>query len=439
MSQPPAPRVPAGWEAVWDASYSRYYFHADSTGESVWTVPTQAALAPPAAPVSTYDTGPQNNDNYNNYNRAQERGRTDGNNGYYPQRERSRSRERGYGQGQGQGQGQGNGYGYGEQQQYQQQGGYNQRGNYNERDQYNQRGPTNYDRPHHQQHQQQGVRQPQQGLRQPPSHQNNRRVGDWDCQHCGGHNYASKIACFKCAAPKPAQLDASGMPPNNFRFGIGNRHEAKSGSSASKAVSVAKRAGDWVCTECSMHNFARNNTCFKCRAPVQAGQRIGTPVGHIDRSRDNGRQSGGYGDFGDHGGQGSQNGGGYGNSSYGNSGGSSSSSSSGGGTSSGFSCAVCKESFSGLNAWLKHTKNKGDRAHAAWREKNQKIVIDRERELNGGSSQKNSSVTNTPTAKPETDQKDKVKVEVAKMAEAPVEGVVNDAAVNGAEDGEIAE
>jgi hypothetical protein len=185
-----------------------------------------------------------------------------------------------------------------------------------------------------------------------------------------------------------------------------------------------------------MHNFARNNTCFKCRAPVQAGQRIGTPVGHIDRSRDNGRQSGGYGDFGDHGGQG---GGGYGNSSYGNSGGSSSSSSSGGGTSSGFSCAVCKESFSGLNAWLKHTKNKGDRAHAAWREKNQKIVIDRERELNGGSSQKNSSVTNTPTAKPETDQKDKVKVEVAKMAEAPVEGVVNDAAVNGAEDGEIAE
>ena len=48
-------------------------------------------------------------------------------------------------------------------------------------------------------------------------------------------------------------------------------------------------------------------------------------------------------------------------------------------------------------------------------------------------------MTNTPTAKPETDQKDKVKVEVAKMAEAPVEGVVNDAAVNGAEDGEIAE
>jgi len=26
-------------------------------------------------------------------------------------------------------------------------------------------------------------------------------------------------------------------------------------------------AGDWSCEECGGHNFAKNSSCFKCRAP----------------------------------------------------------------------------------------------------------------------------------------------------------------------------
>lgn len=30
------------------------------------------------------------------------------------------------------------------------------------------------------------------------------RDGDWLCVDCNGHNYASRDACFKCHAPRPA-------------------------------------------------------------------------------------------------------------------------------------------------------------------------------------------------------------------------------------------
>ena len=30
----------------------------------------------------------------------------------------------------------------------------------------------------------------------------NVRPGDWNCDSCGAHNFASRNACFKCHAPK---------------------------------------------------------------------------------------------------------------------------------------------------------------------------------------------------------------------------------------------
>ena len=31
---------------------------------------------------------------------------------------------------------------------------------------------------------------------------NNMRPGDWNCEGCGAHNFASRNACFKCRVSK---------------------------------------------------------------------------------------------------------------------------------------------------------------------------------------------------------------------------------------------
>ena len=35
------------------------------------------------------------------------------------------------------------------------------------------------------------------------------RSGDWDCQQCRGHNFASRSRCFQCGSEKPPQSSAT--------------------------------------------------------------------------------------------------------------------------------------------------------------------------------------------------------------------------------------
>eukprot|EP00966_Prymnesium_polylepis_P094698 2192212-Prymnesium_polylepis.1 len=41
----------------------------------------------------------------------------------------------------------------------------------------------------------------------------NVRPGDWTCDNCGAHVFASKLACFRCHTPKP------GFEPGNTTNG----------------------------------------------------------------------------------------------------------------------------------------------------------------------------------------------------------------------------
>lgn len=61
------------------------------------------------------------------------------------------------------------------------------------------------------------------------------RPGDWFCQGCANHNYASRESCNKCGKPKHA--------PAKFRD------------------------GDWICPECKNHNYASRTSCNKCGSP----------------------------------------------------------------------------------------------------------------------------------------------------------------------------
>ena len=404
---PPAPTVPTGWEAIYDANYSRYYFHSDSTGESVWEVPSEPSL--PATNNNNNNPGNnQDNDRGNDqgYDRGRGTGTGNGEGGHHP-RERSRSRERGGYQQQNNNQGyrQNDGYqqgGYQQGNQGYQQGGYQQGGgrgdprgqynnnnnNYNNNNYHNNNNNNNGGNGggnfHRQQYQSNnnGYQQSQtdKHVEREPDWQGERRDGDWDCPQCNGHNYSNKTHCFKCRLPRPAEFGrgnpngrGGGPPPaprreNNNR--ADNNRDAN-GYSTVKAAIVPLRPGDWNCGACKSHNFARNNSCFRCRGPVHDGQRVGNDgtVGtgyeppskannyHKDFDINNIKKNTTTTNNSNNNNTDQQNG--------------------------KHDCSVCRLSFQELRPWLTHVKNKGDRAHTSWRSKNQKKLIEAEQELNG--------------------------------------------------------
>mmetsp|Transcript_8259 Transcript_8259/g.20297 ORF Transcript_8259/g.20297 Transcript_8259/m.20297 type:complete len:362 (+) Transcript_8259:104-1189(+) len=115
------------------------------------------------------------------------------------------------------------------------------------------------------------------------------KPGDWSCAECNAHNFSSRSSCFKCQAAKPSDgKDGDGSDP----YASFHKSSSKGGGS------FGFKQGDWYCTKCDAHNFARNDKCFKCSADKPEGE---------------GGDSGGYGG----GGGGSYGGGSYGGGSYG--------------------------------------------------------------------------------------------------------------------------
>jgi len=75
------------------------------------------------------------------------------------------------------------------------------------------------------------------------------RAGDWICPLCYNHNYADKLQCNRCGAPKAEVLDTS--------------HDAT-------PPGPQMRPGDWICPACNNHNFADKINCNKCGFPKQS-------------------------------------------------------------------------------------------------------------------------------------------------------------------------
>eukprot|EP00747_Dinoflagellata_sp_TGD_P100800 gnl/TRDRNA2_/TRDRNA2_168145_c0_seq3.p1 gnl/TRDRNA2_/TRDRNA2_168145_c0~~gnl/TRDRNA2_/TRDRNA2_168145_c0_seq3.p1 ORF type:complete len:184 (+),score=40.75 gnl/TRDRNA2_/TRDRNA2_168145_c0_seq3:80-631(+) len=65
------------------------------------------------------------------------------------------------------------------------------------------------------------------------------RAGDWLCPTCQNHNYADKVKCNRCKAPK--------------------------GDVVVHTDDMAK--GDWLCSKCYNHNYADKERCNKCQMP----------------------------------------------------------------------------------------------------------------------------------------------------------------------------
>jgi len=93
------------------------------------------------------------------------------------------------------------------------------------------------------------------------------RVGDWMCPSCGNHNFASKEACNKCGVPKTeAAVQGAGAIQ-------GAGAMAMNGSPGFAAAGGQNmRPGDWSCRACNNHNFASRGNCNKCGASKEADQ-----------------------------------------------------------------------------------------------------------------------------------------------------------------------
>lgn len=161
-------------------------------------------------------------------------------------------------------------------------------------------------------------------LVQIPSVPNDWRNGDWIC-NCGFHNYSSRAQCKKCNAAPPAlgikrlatdelvnawdkkrlnagsgpeQLYAGFGPVTGFiRDQLAGLHAPYPSGSTPVAPSMQRsvhlpqlqlapalvgkgakhwRDGDWMCSNCSNHNYASRSECNRCKTQKTAASQ---PVG----------------------------------------------------------------------------------------------------------------------------------------------------------------
>jgi len=116
---------------------------------------------------------------------------------------------------------------------------------------------------------------------------NIRRPGDWDCKegNCKGMNYASRLYCFRCKAPKDDTLPKFEKSKASKDWICGNCSENNFGTrkicfkcsappSAFNPSNNAKTGQDWECLECDGNNFSRRIDCFRCHAPKPAPQPV---------------------------------------------------------------------------------------------------------------------------------------------------------------------
>jgi len=82
------------------------------------------------------------------------------------------------------------------------------------------------------------------------------RPGDWFCEECNEHQFARNRECRDCGAPRLRQASCSETRSASRR--------RPPGGPLGVRKSPGWRPGDWQCSGCSGHQFARNTSCRYC-------------------------------------------------------------------------------------------------------------------------------------------------------------------------------
>jgi hypothetical protein len=75
-------------------------------------------------------------------------------------------------------------------------------------------------------------------------------TAEWNCPSCQLSNPSDVAYCVACSFARPAAAAVAAAPAGGMQAGGGSSSEPK--------------PGDWLCNKCAFHNFRRNATCRQC-------------------------------------------------------------------------------------------------------------------------------------------------------------------------------
>ena len=129
---------------------------------------------------------------------------------------------------------------------------------------------------------------------------------DWDCPKCNNSNFARRVECNRCGAPKPGGGNSGGRDSNRRDSGRGNFRDRDSGrrdsgrgnfrdrDSRNRSGTREKKIfadNDWTCTKCNNSNFSFRKECNRCGEPKSGNSGGGNNRGRRDRQPRNDRPS----------------------------------------------------------------------------------------------------------------------------------------------------
>lgn len=99
------------------------------------------------------------------------------------------------------------------------------------------------------------------------------RQGDWECDRCRAHNFATRGRCYACGVDKAPERGYRDRGDRGYGDrgmgggggGYGDRGMGGGGGGSDRGAPAFK-PGDWNCPDCSAHNFASRQACYKCGA-----------------------------------------------------------------------------------------------------------------------------------------------------------------------------
>lgn len=97
---------------------------------------------------------------------------------------------------------------------------------------------------------------------QPSSNGQEGRPGDWVCPACGDLQFARNSQCRRCGGPPPGK----GGGRHNHGAQTTTFYSPRAEAAMASSLPANSKPGDWMCTNCGDHVFARNDNCRQCGA-----------------------------------------------------------------------------------------------------------------------------------------------------------------------------
>lgn len=92
--------------------------------------------------------------------------------------------------------------------------------------------------------------------------------GNWGCPYCNNVNYASREACNRCQAPRPAVEEDVNWQQMQVAV-VAQQPPSRMSSGGRGGPPVAGVDGNWVCSMCDNVNYAMREACNRCRTPKE--------------------------------------------------------------------------------------------------------------------------------------------------------------------------